>query len=160
MLQNFVDCVFAYSWYGLQTQAENILNLELAGLPIRTCHLLQRPQTSQRVLSPQLLLQLLSHKADQLSRLSNVVDSNNFEAVLDPCFEDCAFDLPLTLGKASGKMPFEQIDHIAESTIFESILLLLVPAIVYGADEVVGLFALDNVVHNLSFVVPHKIAEG
>jgi hypothetical protein len=160
MLQNLAYCTFANPGYGLQAQSKNIFDCELARLSIQTCHLLQSAQTHQRLLFSEFVLQLFSHKADKFGRLGYVVDSHNFEPVLDPRFQHRTLHLSLTFGKASTEVSFKQIDHVTKPTVFEPILLLLVPAIVYGADEVVSFFALHHVVHNLSLVLPHKIAEG
>ena len=57
-------------------------------------------------------------------------------------------------------MPLQKIVNVIKTTAFKSELLLFIPAIMYGADQIISFFSLNNTVDYLFLVLPQKIAYG
>lgn len=65
----------------------------------------------------------------ELSGLCDIIDLHNFEFVFDPCVEESTSHLPLIFGVVASQVPLSEIEHIAKTTVLETILLLFVPPV-------------------------------
>lgn len=134
-----------------------MLHCQLPCFSIHSCHLFNGTQTCHTLIACYSFLDLLSNKIQKFEGLCNIANLNHFEFIHNSSIHKCSCYSSLIFGIPSSEMPLKKIVNIAKSTIFKSIFLLFVPAILNGTHQIISFLPFNHIVKYLTIVLPHKI---
>ena len=134
-----------------------MLHCQLTCLSIHSCHLLNGTQTSYTVVASYSHFNLLSDKIQKFEGLRDIANLHHFEFIHNSSIHKCSCYSSLIFSIPSSEMPLEKIVDVAEPTIFQSVFLLFVPAVLNGTHQIISFLPFDHVVKDFTVVLPHEI---
>lgn len=93
-----------------------------------------------------MFIDAFSHEGEEFDGFSDALRSYHLKSIFHSCLQQGRGDFPLGCCIGTREMSLEQVVDMGESAVPETVLLLLVPAVEDGAEQVICLLAFHHIV--------------